>query len=233
MIDIHTHILTNIDNGCIDYNDAGKIILQAKAQGVTDIVLTPHEGIFSKFTAEELIAKFKSFAKIFDKYGVELYLGAEIDYSKDALVKVFYKSLLPINNTNIALIDFSKSKEDYHMLSAIQEYKKHNIRIIIAHTEIYDMSIKEIDRLKIAGAYIDVSAKAILDKKYDKWIKEMLKERLIDFVSSNIHSSKEEYLLKDAYQKVLKLTNKDYADLVFNRNAKNLLLKKGNAYFKR
>ena len=223
MVDIHTHILTNIDNGCIDYNDAGKVILEARSQGVKSIILTPHEDVFSKYTAKEITDKFRRFSQVFKKYEVELYLGAEVTYSKDALIKIFYKSLLPMNDTNIALIDFSSSKDEIDLYRIVKEYRTHNIGIIIAHVERLELSIKEIKVLKNAGAYMQVDASTIFDKKYEKWLKEMLKERLIDFISSNIHSSKEKYLMEDAFKEVSKKTNKDYADLIFNRNAKNIL----------
>ena len=112
MIDMHTHLLTGIDNGCKDFSDAGKVILEAKSQGVTAIFITPHETINDKIGADELKDRFKKFKQIFSKYNVDLFLGAEIEYSKDALVKIFYKSLLSMNETSFALLDFSHTKEN-------------------------------------------------------------------------------------------------------------------------
>ena len=101
---------------------------------------------------------------------------------------------------------------------------------VIAHIERYGYSIKEIEKIKNAGAYVQVDARTILDKKQAKWVKEMLDERLIDFVSSNAHSASEVYGMKEAYNFVAKKTTKDYADLIFTRNATNLLIKNGNIY---
>ena len=61
MIDIHTHILTNVDDGCKDYNEAGKIILEAKKQDVNAIFLTPHQNTYSGYDAISLIEKYKKF----------------------------------------------------------------------------------------------------------------------------------------------------------------------------
>lgn len=229
MIDMHTHLLTGIDNGCKDFSDAGKVILKAKSEGVTAMIITPHETIKDKLTAEELTERFKKFNQIFSKYDVDLYLGAEIEYHRDALVKVFYKSMLSINNTSFVLLDFTNTKE-YDIYEILSKYKTHNFKVIIAHIERYGYSIKEIERIKNAGAYVQVDARTILDKKQAKWVKEMLDERLIDFVSSNAHSASEVYGMKEAYNFVAKKTTKDYADLIFTRNATNLLIKNGNIY---
>ena len=126
MIDMHTHLLTGIDNGCKDFSDAGKVILTAKSEGVTAMFITPHETVNDKLNANDLIDRFKKFSQIFSKYNVDLYLGAEIEYHKDALVKVFYKSLLSMNNTNFVLLDFTNTKEKYDMVEVINKYKQHN-----------------------------------------------------------------------------------------------------------
>ena len=229
MIDMHTHLLTGIDNGCKDFSDAGKVILKAKSEGVTAMIITPHESINDKLSANDLIDRFKKFNQIFSKYNVDLYLGAEIDYHRDALVKIFYKSMLSMNNTSFVLLDFTKMKE-FDIFEIINKYKTHNVKIIIAHIERYGYSIKEIEKIKNAGAYVQVDASTILDKKQAKGVNEMLEERLIDFVSSNAHSGSSIYGMKDAYTLVAKKTSKDYADLIFTRNATNLLIKNGNIY---
>lgn len=230
MIDIHTHLLTGIDNGCKDFSDAGKVILEAKSQGVTAMFITPHETINDKISAFELKERFAKFNQIFSKYGVDLYLGAEIDYSSDALVKIFYKTLLSMNETNFALLDFSHTKEKYDMVEVINKYKQHNIKVIVAHIERYNLSLKEIEKIKNAGAYIQVDAYSVFDKRYEKKVKDMLDERLIDFISSNAHSSTETYAMKAAFNDVAKKTTKDYAEQIFTRNATNILIKKGNIY---
>nr|MDK7245920.1 capsular biosynthesis protein [Staphylococcus lugdunensis] len=42
MIDIHNHILINVDDGPKTKEDAITLLTQAKNEGVTEIVATPH-----------------------------------------------------------------------------------------------------------------------------------------------------------------------------------------------
>jgi len=224
MIDINTHLLTGLDDGCKDFSDAGKVILKAKSQGVTSMIITPQEDINSNISANEIKERFKKFKQIFSKYNVELYLGAEIDYSKDCLIKVFYKSLLSMNDTKFVYMNFLNTKEEYDLYRLIREYLTHGLNIIIAHAEYLNLSEKEYMLVKNAGAYIEVDALSLFDKKHKKIVDYLLKERLIDFVSSNVKSSNDDYIMDKAYKEVIKRTSKDYADLLFLRNAKNYLM---------
>ena len=224
MIDIHTHILNGVDNGCKDYNDAGKVVLKAKSEGVTAMFVTPNQRSYAGFDADSLKQKFNKFNEIFTKHGVDLYLGAEIEYSKDALVKIFYKKLLTMNDTKYVLMDFHKSQEEYDMYDVIKDYKAHGFKIIIAHAEVYNLNPRDYERLKNAGAYIQIDAESVFNKKYKKVIDYLIEERLIDFMGSNIHSSTVNYVMDKAFKEIAKRTSKDYADQIFNRNAKNYLI---------
>ena len=226
MIDIHTHILNGVDNGCKDYNDAGKVVLKAKSEGVTDMFVTPNQRSYAGFDADSLKQKFNKFNEIFTKHGVDLYLGDEIEYSKDALVKIYYKKLLTMNDTKFVLIDFHKSQEEYDMFEVIKDYKAHGYKIIIAHAEIYNYSLRDYEKLKNAGAYIQIDAESVFKKEYKKLVDSLLDERLVDFIGSNVHSSTVSYVMDKAFKEVTKKTSKDYADLIFNRNAKNYLILK-------
>lgn len=225
MIDTNTHIINGVDNGCKDYNDAGKVVLKAKNEGVTTMFVTPHQGVDSKFDADELKLRFKKFSDIFKKYEIDMYLGAEIEYHKDCLVKVFYKKLLTMNNTKFVLMDFTATKDDFYDIpTVVREYKAHGFSIIVAHAEKLGLTDREYLKIKNAGAYFQVDVQSLYDKKYKKTMDYLIEERLVDFVSTSIHSSTNPYLMEKAYKDLLKKTNKDYTDLIFNRNPKNFLI---------
>ena len=42
MIDIHNHLLINVDDGPSLEDETLDLLLQAHAQGITDIICTPH-----------------------------------------------------------------------------------------------------------------------------------------------------------------------------------------------
>ena len=51
MIDIHSHLLYNVDDGSKNIDESVKIIKNLKSQGITDIILTPHYINYSEYTS--------------------------------------------------------------------------------------------------------------------------------------------------------------------------------------
>ena len=51
MIDVHCHYLPAVDDGAQDWQSALRLIRRARAEGVTQMVLTPHirDGQFGKW----------------------------------------------------------------------------------------------------------------------------------------------------------------------------------------
>ena len=49
MIDIHSHILNNIDDGSRSINESIEILKNMKECGFTDIILTPHYILDTKY----------------------------------------------------------------------------------------------------------------------------------------------------------------------------------------
>lgn len=220
MIEMHTHILPGVDSGCKDYNDSEKMLDEAVGQGIKEIILTPH----NKIDRNTIVTRYKTFVKWFEKKNIKFHLGCEINYTIDVVEKIINNELLTMNGTNVVLIDFGDSPFE-EILNVLKELKKHDYKVIIAHIEYYtQLSMKNIEELKDRGALIQVNAETLADKKNEKWVKQMLKERLIDFVSSNIHNSKDKNYMSEAYQIVEKKTTEGYAELIFRRNQKNFFL---------
>ena len=53
MIDLHSHILPNIDDGSKSLEESIAIIKQAVSNGVTDIIVTPHFILGSSYNKEK------------------------------------------------------------------------------------------------------------------------------------------------------------------------------------
>src|SRR5699024_201081 len=55
MIDIHNHLLINIDDGPTSKNEAQDLLEQAADQGITDIMITPHHQVGNWYTPKERV----------------------------------------------------------------------------------------------------------------------------------------------------------------------------------
>lgn len=80
MIDIHSHILPEVDDGSKNIEQSLEMLKEAERQGITDIILTPHyrhEYLTKKEHIEKNFAQLKTAAKEHD-INISLYLGQEI-----------------------------------------------------------------------------------------------------------------------------------------------------------
>ena len=106
MIDIHNHILPNIDDGSKSFEESINILKQAYESGVTDIIVTPHFILGSSYSSkvkdnETILKELKNKLKL-ENININLYLGNEI-YKKTCPIEVERLQTLPDNYTEYGI----------------------------------------------------------------------------------------------------------------------------------
>ncbi len=228
-VDLHSHIIFGVDDGSKSIEHSIDLIKEEVKNGVKDIILTPHyrPRIFNS-TNQNIIENFNLLKDKVKELNIDvnLYLGREIYYSNGVLEEIYNKNIQTINNTNIVLMEFSYT-EPRDICDIVHALSNHGFRTIIAHIERYQY-IKSIDilqELKEMGAYIQVNASTIcgVDGLLEKYkVLHYIRHNLVDFISSDIHYSRGNYLLK-AYRIIRFKFGKKVADALFEDNARNLL----------
>ena len=110
MIDVHSHIVFDVDDGPKTLEESLDLIGESYAQGVRTIVSTSHrrKGMFE--TPEDKI--FTNFSKVKEEAealypDLTICYGGELYYTSD-IVEKLEKNLIPrMHNTQFALIEFS------------------------------------------------------------------------------------------------------------------------------
>ena len=228
MIDIHTHILPNVDDGANSVENAIEILKGAKEQGVTHIVLTPHSIVNSStyLTKDKLHEKYQDFIKRVESIGIKVYLGSEIYYSESAYKKLLNNELTTFNDSKYFIMEFPM-----HHPSDIDEVmfdaKVKGYHPILAHPERYNfLDVDDVTGIK-QNALIQVNTTSILGyhgKKIKKFAFELMKKDLVDFISSDCHNTKDRNVnLEKTYKIVSKKFGKEYADKVFKVNQQRLI----------
>lgn len=225
MIDIHTHILPNVDDGSFDENLSISMLAECVKQGITDVILTPHYRKTYKQTPEQLKAEFETFKSKVKDLPINLYLGQEFYIDGKYKTNITSGNALPINNTKYLLIEFEYINE-VEMADIVYEIKRLGFTPIVAHYERYfDSDLSQAIEIKNLGGLIQVNADSLVgaDKKYyKKLIKQLFKNDLVDFVASDVHHDRENFMLK-AKTFVEKKYGKDRANKLFIENAKKLI----------
>lgn len=227
MIDIHTHILPNVDDGATTLEESLIILENFATHGVTAVAATSHVAKKRGYdnTKANLKARFDALVKAKNQAGIhiDLYLASEID-EQDDLFDVIKDA--PLFSQNTVLLDVGMRKCDVE--SVIYELSIRGYNTIIAHPErIFYFDIELIRRLKKKGVLFQVSSPHLIklgNKNAQKLAKHMMKERLIDVVATDTHHANQyNDSMKQAYQVVAKKTSEAYAQRIFIENPKILL----------
>lgn len=232
MIDIHTHIIYDVDDGSKSLEQSIKYLKQAKKIGVNKVVCTPHMSHDKKEKALKIVDHFKILREEAQKLGVELYLGNEIMYSDNTVKLLKTRKIISLNNSKYVLVEFKRNENRNfdNIVSLLCDLADNGYYPILAHPEFY-INYRNIDNYRILkenGVLLQLdSTSLILNKtslKTYKFAKKLIKERLIDFVATDSHCTKKrDYLsLKKAYKKVSKI-DKKYADIIFNDNQLDII----------
>jgi len=227
MIDIHNHILFNVDDGVKSLKNSLEILRHYEKIGINAVLLTPHyapkRGYYK--TKEELNAQFLKLKKACEDAAIKvrLFLGSEIDYSPNYLDDI--KLAPSLNETNIVLIDFGVGESDIE--EAIYELSIRNYKVIVAHAERYkDISIETLKKVRALGGVIQVNARHLVkkgSKMAQKKAKALLKEDLIDIVASDLHRFEQVETMDAAYQHIRKKRCEKLAQQLFINTPKKVL----------
>ncbi|MEG1996223.1 MAG: CpsB/CapC family capsule biosynthesis tyrosine phosphatase [Oscillospiraceae bacterium] len=140
MIDYHTHILPEMDDGSKSVDISAAMIMELKKQGISTIVLTPHFYVDNETVDEFLKRRETSFNLLmnsFDFSGIEFKLGCEV-YLRKGISHIDNFQKLCIEDTNYMLLELPYAKLSNSIIDEIENIR-YNMMIfpIIAHVDRY------------------------------------------------------------------------------------------------
>lgn len=227
MIDTHSHIIFDVDDGSKTLEQSIKYLEELKEIGLNKVVCTPHVCHYKEEKASKIEENFKILDEEAKKLGIILYLGNEILYTDKALRYLKEKKFNTINNTNYILVEFKRTESTSidSIINCLEELIDNGYHVILAHPELYIhyRNIEYVKKIKELGVMLQLDAKNLYrfktSHKTYKFAKKLIKERLIDLVASDSHcTSKRNFrALVDAYKKISK-KDINYADIIFKQN---------------
>ena len=224
MIDMHTHILPNIDDGSESMEETIKMLKEAKEAGFTDIITTSHyiENSYdiTKRERKNIINEIKSKSDI-ENINIKLYNGAEA-YISNNIYELIEKEELPtLNNSKYLLMELPMNNKVLYLENVIYSLESKGITPIIAHPERYSYvqkDIKFVEELVERGVLFQANYGSIIGKygnDASKSVKKLLKKKLIHFLGTDTHKSNSIYTQMNIILKKLeKITGKEYLELL-------------------
>lgn len=219
MIDFHSHILPNIDDGSRSMEESINLIREATEAGFAGIISTSHY-LQDYYECDEqerrkLLEDIDDEApKLSNNIGMQmpkLYLGSEIYITTDMINLLEEKKASTINNTKYVLFELPMNSRPLFVKDVVYKLIEDGYRPIIAHPERYSY-VKEdigfVKELKDMGALFQSNYGSIIGmygNSAKKTVKKLLKENLISFLGSDVHKTGQIY---PKIPKILKKLNR-------------------------
>ena len=236
MIDIHSHLIYGVDDGSKDIETSIDILDNLSKNGVTDIILTPHYITDTNYVSSKMdnIKKLIELKTEVKKQGINinLYIGNEIYIDPNILELIKENKMCTINNTEYILVELPMSGNYQDYQEIFENLIRIGFKVILAHPERYvafQKDLNRIDEMVNMGILLQCNIDSILGyygKSAKKTIKYILKNKLVSFVGTDIHSKKNDYsYIEKAKNKFRKYLTDEEIENVFNNNASKIVKK--------
>ncbi len=233
MIDFHTHILPNIDDGSRNIDETVNLIKEAKEAGFEDIVLTSHyiEGHYETDEHEREVWLGAIKENLRNKsIDTNLYLGSEIFFSENMLKLLEDRRSSTINETSYVLFELPMSVEPLYLFDMVYELTKNNIVPVLAHPERYtyvqedpNLVFDLIDRGVLMQANYG-SILGIYGKKAELIVEKLLENNMIHFLGSDVHRQNSIYpKIPEAIMKITAIIGEERFDKIAEENPRKAL----------
>lgn len=199
MIDIHCHVLPNVDDGAKDITTSLKMLKIAEGIGIDRIIATPHfYRNYFEVEYEEVIRKTMELNNKAQENGINIKIlpGQEVFIDKYTIQMYEEGRIGRLNNSRYMLVEFPLDELPKYALDIIYELRIRNVVPIIAHPERYKYVIHKPSVLNDfieEGCLFQINAGSItgdFGKKIYKTSKILLKNGICDFIGSDAHSYK-------------------------------------------
>ncbi len=232
LVDIHSHILPNVDDGAENWEQSLTIVKNASAEGIRKIVATPHVLSEPHFREEnKIIAIFKEMKKRIADQGIkiEIVLGCEImaqpDITLDHRIATFN------DNKKYFLIEFPLNSIPRFVPEKLFEFVVDGKVPIIAHPErnlgfqqrpdfIYDYiqrgNLMQVNEGSLRGRF---------GKDVQNLALQMIEHRSVHFVASDGHKvDRRTVTLRESYDLIAEKYGKKLANKLFIENPEKAIL---------
>ncbi|MCL4478060.1 MAG: hypothetical protein M1381_03015 [Deltaproteobacteria bacterium] len=195
-IDIHSHILSDIDDGASSADESLEMINALISMGFSTSYATPHNmpGRDQSDLHLKAQTRLNELSKCLQDKGInyELFLGAENYFDMSADIENYDDYFIPLGKSGVYLVEFPFVGDIINHVTKLHET---GLKCIIAHAERY-MSIiyepEKVSMLKDAGFIIQMNLGSLIGLyglDVMKTARYLLEKNMIDIIATDTHNS--------------------------------------------
>ncbi len=195
MVDLHSHVLFDIDDGARDLEDSVEILRQSEKMGIKKMIATPHFTIGEDVEAflarrERRMAVLKE-AIAEEKINIELKSGAEV-YITDEIFTEDKLDKLRLGDSSFLLAEFKYNSLGIGTLfEYVKEIQDAGLNVLMAHPERYSYLVRDMElvrELKEENVYFQVNAISLFeDTQEGDFARFLVSEKMATVIGSDIH----------------------------------------------
>lgn len=227
MIDFHSHILPQIDDGSKSFDETIRMLEEARDVGFEKIFSTSHymEKYYEVNEEQRL-----QLIKQINFQDIELYLGSEIYVTNEIVQLLKEKKASTINNSRYVLYELPMHSKNMNDKEIIYRLVENGYVPIIAHPERYSYvqeNTEYAEELAEMGALFQSNYGSIIGMygdKAKKTVKKLLKQDLIHFLGSDVHRTEQIYpKIPKILKKLRKIVSEEKIEELTTLNAQKVL----------
>ena len=229
-IDLHTHILPDIDDGAIDVQESLAMLSMAEADHTMQIVATPHYiAGANRYTAEgyqRLLSELQNNLRSSGRK-LEVLSGHEIMLDSLSVQHIRQGLCRTLGNSRTFLLELPVVSTLTSVSTLLERIMDMRYHLLIAHPERYSgFSIQMWQELKAMGCSFQMNAGSLAgasgELRKRAWV--LLQEGLIHVVASDAHSPRRRApTLSHARNLVAEHCGVEAAELLFHENPSRIL----------
>lgn len=212
MIDFHSHIVYDVDDGSETIENSMAILKKAERAGFDKIILTPHYmPNYYEVPEEEIKQKIEILQKKCkeENINITLYQANEIYITNHMVELLNEKEATTLNHSRYVLFELPMNEEPPNLLEVVYQLLENGYIPIIAHPERYLYIQKDPNKLIEfieQGVLFQANYGSIIGqygKEIQKTVKLLIKNNFIHFLGTDVHKSGNIYEQMENIKKTL------------------------------
>lgn len=203
-VDMHSHVLPGIDDGAQNPQESIYLIRKMMELGIKKVIATPHiMADYYRNTAESINGALEILKAELIKENIDIPVEAAAEhYFDETFEKRIDDGKLMIMGGKYVLFELSFVAQPPNLLQAVQKMTALGLQPILAHPERYlYMDLEQLRGMREWGCDLQlntISLTGYYGKESKRMAEDLVDEKLVDFISSDMHHPKHAEALKNA-----------------------------------